>query len=152
MEILIALDLHDGQAKALADFACRLLPGLKAVHLLHVAPPDSDFVGYENDPPVMREQIAAAFHREHRLLQSIAGDLRHSGVNAKALLVQGETVPTIVAQADKLNVDLIVAGAHEHGAVYQLLLGDVAQELLRESGKPVLTVPLRALRAQTHPE
>ena len=110
--------------------------------MLHVAEPDPDFVGYEVDPAVMRTQVAEGYHREHRQLHDMVEELRERGLNAKALLIQGETVRTLIQQAEKLSVDMIVVGSHEHGALYHFLLGDVCQGLLKQSVRPVLVMPI----------
>jgi nucleotide-binding universal stress UspA family protein len=90
----------------------------------------------------MRDQVAQHFHFEHVQLQDMAGALREKGINAKALLIQGETGKTIVQQAEKLMVDMIVVGSSEHGSVYHFLLGDMIQGVLHVSGKPVLVMPV----------
>ena len=36
------------------------------LHLIHVAAPDPDFVGYSAGPPVVRDQLAEHYHHEHR--------------------------------------------------------------------------------------
>ncbi len=142
MKILIAID-NSESSKALIDRTIMLLRNaLGSVCLLHVAAPDPDFVGYTVDTPVMRDQIAKQFHVEHLQVQEMANQLRAQGVEAKALLIQGETGKTIVDHAQRLMVDLIVVGSSKHGAFYHFLLGDTIQEVLAESGKPVLVMPV----------
>jgi nucleotide-binding universal stress UspA family protein len=46
----------------------------------------------------------------------------------------------IVTQATRLRADLIVMGTHGRGSVKRLLLGSVAERVLRLAGSPVLTV------------
>ena len=142
MKVLVALDgLEDGQA--LLERTLGLLRGaLGEVWLLHVAEPDPDFVGYGIEPEVMRDQLAEGFHREHRQLQAMAEVLRARGVAAKALLVQGETVKTIVQQAGKLNADMIVVGAARHGRWRHFFTGEASQAGLHAAGLPVLLMPL----------
>ncbi len=142
MDILIAIDLSENPRKLLDTTINLLRDSLGTVWLLHVAEPDPDFVGYEADPAVMRKQVAEEFHREHRQLHGMAEELRARSLNAKALLIQGETVMTIIQQAEKLNVDLIVVGSHEHGALYHFLLGDISQGVLNKSRRPVLVMPI----------
>ncbi len=143
MDILIAIEFSENARKLLDTTISLLRDSIETVWLLHVAEPDPDFVGYEADPAVMRIQVAEGYHREHRQLHDLAEELRGRGLNAKALLVQGETVKAVIQQAEKLRVDMIVIGSHEHGALYHFLLGDVSQGILRQSGIPVLVMPIR---------
>ena len=56
----------------------------------------------------------------------------------------------IVEQADALNADLLVMGAHGRSGVERLLLGSVTERVLRLSRCPVLVVPHHA--ADPHPD
>ncbi len=142
MKILIAMDLSEN-ARQLLDQAIGLLQkALGTVWLLYVAEPEPDFVGYEVDSEVMRRQIAEEFHEKHRRLQALAEDLRANGIDARALSIQGDIVGTVVGQAGKLNVDMIVVGSRKHGVLYHFLLGDVSRGILKEAGRPVLVIPI----------
>ncbi|MFM8331315.1 MAG: universal stress protein [Candidatus Methylumidiphilus sp.] len=142
MNVLIALDLSENAAGVLDKTVGLLQGALGKVWLLHVAAPAPDFVGYEVDPEVMRQQVAEGYHREHRQLQAMAENLRARGLDATALLVQGETAKTIVQEAEKLGADMIVAGTRRHGVWRRLLLGEVDGDGLSAAGKPVLLVPV----------
>jgi len=49
----------------------------------------------------------------------------------------------VIAEAERLPADLIVLGSHGHGAVYNMLVGSVAEGIVRASAVPVLLVPAR---------
>lgn len=141
MKLLVALDLSEptdlivGEAEKLAKVMSA------QVWILHNAEPAPDVVEFRADPIAARDALAEKFHREHRQIQDIAKRLRKEGLEATALLVHGPTIETILKEASDLEVDMIVAGSHGHGAVYQLLLGSVSEGLLRKSRCPVLIVP-----------
>jgi nucleotide-binding universal stress UspA family protein len=141
MKILISVDLSDSTAKVVEkaeDFA----KGLSAeVWLLHVAAPDPDFVGYDAGPQSVRDSVAQKYHEEHRQIQAIAGQFRKKGLEATALLIQGVTADTILNEAAKLRVDMVVVGSHGRGMVRHLLVGSVSEEVIRRSLVPVLVVP-----------
>jgi nucleotide-binding universal stress UspA family protein len=109
--------------------------------LVHVAAPDPEFVGYEAGPQTVRDDRAHEIRGEHRELQSAADGLRQRGLAARALLVQGPPVKSILAEAEKLQADVIVIGSHGHGALYRALLGSVGEGVVRASQCPVLVVP-----------
>jgi nucleotide-binding universal stress UspA family protein len=129
------------------------LPDCRSAHvyLLHVAEPDPDFVGWEAGPAVVRDQIAAQFHREHREIEALAARLRGSGITVTALLIQGAIVDAVLHQADKLGASLIVVGSHGHGAAYDLLVGSVSAGVIRRAQVPVLVVPARGAGAGQPP-
>jgi nucleotide-binding universal stress UspA family protein len=111
------------------------------VHLAHVAPPEPAFVGYGAGPDLVREQVAAELRTHRKQLQDLAERLREGGIEATALMLQGPTVDTLIAESVKLQAGLIVLGSHGHGAVYDLLVGSVAEGVVKRSRVPVLLVP-----------
>ncbi len=141
MDLLVAVDFSAASSEV---FSCAktLALGLQAkLWILHVAEPDPDFVGYDPGPQTVRDAVAKKFHEEHRALQEMAEELRSAGVDAVALLVQGPTIRTILSEADKLGVDLIVVGSHGKGAVKRLLVGSTSEGVLHGANVPVLIVP-----------
>jgi len=52
----------------------------------------------------------------------------------------GQPGPTIVAFAAKLDCGQIVMGTHGMGSALQLVLGSVAQDVVRDSGAAVTVV------------
>ncbi len=141
--ILVALDFSEVTEKLLSQ-ACSLASAFAGtLRLVHVAAPDPEFVGFEVGPQSVRDQRAETLRKEHRLLQELADRVRRRGIETKAILVEGPTVETILAQADKEKADLIVTGSHGHGALYTTLLGSVSEGVLRGARCPVLVVPAR---------
>lgn len=141
MKILAAVDFSEVTERVLATLAQMSATFPTIVRLVHVAPPDPDFVGYEPGPQVVRGQVAAEHHARHQELQQMADRLRADGVEVTALLLQGATVATIIAEAERLEADLLVLGSHGRGAVHNLLVGSVAEGVVRASTVPVLLVP-----------
>jgi len=110
---------------------------------LHIAEPEPDFVGYDVGPKYERDALAEKFHKEHAELQAAADALRADDISAKALLVRGPTVETIIQEAEKFEADMIVLGSHGRGAVSRLLVGSVSEGVLREATCPIVIVPTR---------
>lgn len=143
MRLLVPVDLSEA-TDAVLEVARRTAQATHgSVWLLHVAAPDPDFVGYEAGPAVLREQVAHEYRDQHRALQAHAETLRAEGMDATALLIQGPTAATILAEARRLGADLIVMATHGHGAVFHLVVGSVSQGVLRDATIPVLLVPVR---------
>ena len=115
-------------------------PGAR-IWLLHVAEPDPSFVGYDAGPAVVRDQVAAEYRQEHRQLQACAERLRGSGVEVTPLLIQGAIADTILTEAGRLDVQLIVMGSHGYGAIAELIAGGVCKVVLKKALCPVLVIP-----------
>ncbi len=141
MKILACIDLSDS-TDIVMEKTEELAKGLSAkVWLIHNALPEPDRIEFKVDPIAAREELAEQFHVEHRQIQGLAERLREAGIDAAALLVHGDTLDTILTEADDLDVDMIVVGSHGHGAMYSLLVGAVSKGVLNKSKVPVLVVP-----------
>lgn len=143
MKLLVPLDLSEVTDRLLEIVVRTAEATGAALWLLHVAEPDPAFVGYEAGPAVVRDAVAAEVRDRNDDLQARARSLRERGFEVTALHVQGETARTILAEAARLDADLIVMGTHGHGAMFDLLVGSVSQAVLRDSVIPVLLVPVR---------
>ncbi len=143
MNILAAVDFSPVTEQVLQTLEQVAATFAAQMWLVHVAPPDPDFVGYETGPDVVRSQVAAEHRERHLQLQRLADRLRSAGVETTALLLQGPTIETVIAEAGRLSASLIVLGSHGHGAVYDLLVGSVSEGIVRAAKVPVLLVPAR---------
>jgi nucleotide-binding universal stress UspA family protein len=66
----------------------------------------------------------------------------HFGDRARwdTVILRGDPAQAIMHAADDLDADLIVMATHGHKGINRLLLGSVAEQVVRESPIPVLTV------------
>lgn len=141
MQLLVGVDLSESTEKVVkkAEEIARALSA--RVWLLHVAEPEPDFVGLEVGPQTVRDSLSKEFLGEHRQIQEIADRLQKAGLDTTGLLIQGATAETILNMTSKLNIDMIVVGSHGRGAMYQLLVGSVSEEVLHKSEIPILVIP-----------
>ena len=142
MSLLVAVDFSNVSDDQL-EIVGRLAKPNREIYLLHVAEPDPSFVGYEAGPDEVRHEVAVEFKREHEQLHDLANRLRKDGHEVNALMVQGPTVQTILAQAEKLGAEVIVVGSHGRGKLFDLAVGSVSAGVIRKSKVPVLVVPSR---------
>jgi nucleotide-binding universal stress UspA family protein len=112
------------------------------IWILHAAAPDPDFVGYDVGPQYIRDFRAKELRKEHRELQEMAEAIKAKGLEAEGLLIQGATIDTIISEAQKLQIDLIVCGHEEHGFFTKLLFGSISEGIIHRSSIPVLLVPV----------
>ncbi len=124
--ILVAVDLSDG-TKAVVDQAEQLAQKFDAmIRVVHVDPTEPD---------------AADFRERQAEVQKIGDRLWERHIVAKALLIQGPTVETILEEASRWDADLIVMGVKRGREASSCVLGAVSQGVIRDASCPVLVVP-----------
>ena len=139
--ILVPVDFSDATGAVVAR-ATDLAKALQAqITLLHVVAPEPDFVGYEPGPQSVRDTVAKHVHEEHKQLQALEKMTAGQGVPVTSLLIQGYTAEKILKECERLKSDLIVMGSHGHSALHNLLVGSVAEGVLRKASCPVVVVP-----------
>jgi len=140
--IMVAVDFNDSLGELMV-YADRLAQKFESkVWVLHVADPEPDFVGYEPGPQYIRDLKAEEYREEHRNLQEVCKNFLSEEVKAEALLIQGSTVETVMSEAQKLNIDLLIVGTHKHSFLHNLLQESVSMELIKKAEIPMLTIPI----------
>ncbi len=81
-------------------------------------------------------------------LDSIADPLRSEGVSVSTLAVTGDVADEILAAASAVGADALVVGTHGRKGFSHLLLGSVAEKLVRRSPVPVVSVRSQAPEAR----
>ncbi len=122
----VACSLARDYGAALGRFACRAPPSV--VYTEDPVPPETDLV--LKDAEKQLEQLRAPdpeFHFERRI-------------------AEGQPVEEILKAIDNLDADLVVLGTHGRTGLQRLLMGSVAEQVLRKSSCPVLTVKGEGVR------
>lgn len=80
------------------------------------------------------------------LTQAMSDPVRNQGVSAQLALEDGAAAVVVPQQADAVDADLVLLGAHGKGFLQRFMVGSTASRLLRTSRRPVLLVkePCRA--------
>jgi nucleotide-binding universal stress UspA family protein len=146
MKYLVAIDFSESMKKIIENVKLCIRNEDDQVVLLHVAEPDPDFVGYEVDTEQIRDIEAKRYHQEKCDLEAVKEDLKKAGINNKALLIQGATVETILKEAEKLSVDVIIMGSHGKNFMQRTLLGSSSTGVMHQSTLPILIVPTHSNR------
>jgi nucleotide-binding universal stress UspA family protein len=114
------------------------------LHLLHVIEQEPTYTAYGFTPdeyPVLHEFQEEAKRRAARkleeLLATVAGNLPGTSVQ----LVEDSPLHGILEYVKQTKADLVVLGSHGHGVVVSLLLGSVAEGMVRKAVVPTLIVP-----------
>lgn len=85
--------------------------------------------GIEGLGPLLADQGEQALDRAEEHIEEV-----------ERVLVEGSPGEEITAYADSEGCDLVVMGTHGRGGIDRLLLGSVAERVVRTSKTPVLTV------------
>jgi len=133
-KILVPTDLGDAAEHAL-DYALELARGTGGrVYLLHVVPLPAG--GFSELGALSREAEARLLEAHQRAVNALAEPR-----GAVAMLVRrGDPRDAIPEAAEGLDADLIVIATHGRRAISRLLLGSVAESVVRTAPCPVLTV------------
>lgn len=131
--VLVATDFEPASAAALVYGRALARAFGASLHLLHVV--ENQFLRPSPSDP------AAVKTARVRALNDRLTPADRTELNARAVLeVSDETAHTIVTYARNEKIDLIVMGTHGRSAVSQLLVGSVAELVVRLAPCPVLTV------------
>jgi nucleotide-binding universal stress UspA family protein len=95
-------------------------------------------------PSVLRDLWAATQEAARRNLKRLASSPQGKGVRIATLLAEGPASAAIVRAAKKNRVDLVVMGTHGRTGVQRLLMGSVADRVIRTASCPVLVVGSRS--------
>lgn len=138
-KILVGVDFSAHSGRAL-DRALELARTVGAeVHALHTCPLLAYALGDEHpDAPDFEHRVHARVDEElARLRERVAA----SGATLHTHRVDGSPGPQVAAFADQIGADLIVVGTHGRTGFDRVLLGSVAERVLRLAHVPVLAVP-----------
>lgn len=130
--------LHPTDFSEHSEFAFRLACALARDYnarliLLHVTPPPMVVYGGGAVPPDPWPSSAEAKAK----LRELEGHAHH--VRVESQVMEGDPVDMILRAAEETHSDVIVMGTHGRTALARLLLGSVAELVLRKAPCPVLT-------------
>lgn len=143
--ILVALDGSDT-----SELALRQAIELARVHgarlrLLHVI----DELGVKLEPARTLDDFwRAARQAGERILDRARARALKAGIEPETKLLEMGTLgalvrrvaTAIVAESERWRADLVVIGTHGHRGLSKLVLGSVADGVVRSCGRPVLTI------------
>lgn len=139
--IVMAADFSDASERALAHavaIAGKFNAELALVHA--IAPEPREPVPMDPRPREMdRERIEA----EHGM-QRLELEMELKALGHRTVIERGSVWSVLSSLIDREHPDLLVLGTHGRGAVSKIVLGSVAEEVLRLAPCPVFTVGPKA--------
>lgn len=137
-DILVPTDGSSGVERAIRHAVDLAAVHDATVHLLYVV----NTAAYGTVPmETSWEGITDVLHDEGEAALERARDICEGGnCPVSVAMVDGSPSSEIVRYAAENDCDLIVMGTHGRGGLNRLLLGSVAERVVRQSEVPVLTV------------
>lgn len=135
--ILVAVDRNGASMRALS-YGVRLARSVGAqLTLLHSYDAEAHAPLADLPPQVPTEELRATAERE---VASLVATLRQHGVEAKSVVRGGPPANEILAATREVEADLVVLGTHGRRGLSRLVLGSVAEQVVRRSSVPVVTL------------
>ena len=135
--ILVATDLSD--LDHLMPFALEQA-GETGAHLilLHALPPSAVFGADASGMPYFDK--GSALETAHEMLRPWCEVAARRGIRCDALVREGHSIQQIAAAVDQFKADRVLLGTRSRSKIGKLLLGSVAEQVLRSVYLPVMTV------------
>ena len=141
--ILHATDFSTASRPALAKAIALARQNRAPLTIVHALPPPIIPVGGEIAyvPPGTYEAIdQSARQYARKQLAALTARARKAGVRATALLLDGTPHDQIARAARRARADVVVIGTHGRTGLAKVLMGSVAERVVRFAPCPVLTV------------
>ncbi|WP_435346173.1 universal stress protein [Haloarchaeobius sp. HRN-SO-5] len=137
--VLVAYD-ESPQAKKALDLAIREFGDAK-LSVLHIIDPAEAGSGRRFSLPTFpQEWYENAREDANRQLAEASDLATEAGLEVETAVVVGRTARSIVEYAEENDCDHIVTGSHGRSGVSRILLGSVAETVIRRSPVPVTVV------------
>ncbi|MCI0527854.1 MAG: universal stress protein [Nitrospira sp.] len=146
-KILVATDFSD-YAKEALDYAVYLAKNLEAeIYLVHVF--EIQFFIHAGVSPSIQPEVYKWIERSKievsKMLKALVETVQQEGVKTSSILKEGTPFLEILKTAKEVSADLIVLGTHGRTGLSHVMMGSVAERVVRKSTCPVFTVRPKTL-------
>lgn len=114
------------------------------LHLLHVIEPEPTYTAYGFTPdefPAIHTFHEETRTRAQKTLDDAAAKVATAHLKPVTHLGDGSPLHVLETMVKDLGADLVILGSHGHNVVASLLLGSVAEGMVRKSIVPTLVIP-----------
>ena len=143
-KIIVAVDFSNATPGVL-QMATSLAKAYGAnLELLHVIEPEPSYTAYGFTPdefPAMNAFHEEAQRRATTKLEEFLTEVRKEVPAANSHMTEGSPLHALLARVAESQADFVVIGSHGHGVIASLLLGSVAEGMVRKASVPTLVVP-----------
>ena len=118
--------------------------------LFHVVEPEPSYTAYGFTPdefPALHAYQDEAKRRAQSQLEELLVQVRAELPDATSQMAEGSPLHALLDYVKESGADMLVLGSHGHGVIASLLLGSVAEGMVRKAAVPTLIVPATAEEA-----
>jgi nucleotide-binding universal stress UspA family protein len=142
--IVVAVDFSNATAGVLDMAATQAKAFGAQLRLFHVVEPEPSYTAYGFTPdefPALHAYQEEAKRRAATKLDDLLVQAKISLPDATSQIAEGSPLHALLDYVKESGADLVVLGSHGHGAIASLLLGSVAEGMVRKATVPTLIVP-----------
>ena len=141
-KILIAID-YDQTAQKVAEKGFSLAKAMNAkITLLHViSKPVLYYNSYMATVPLQIKNESELNAASQKFLDKTKNDLGDETI--QTLIKEGDTAESIMESAKELKADIIVIGTHSRKWLENILMGSVAENVLKHTNLPLFIIPTK---------
>jgi len=134
--VLLPVD-KSSHARRACDLAVELFPDSTLVLLHVIDPAEASFSAEAAVPNIPKGWYEQEKERAEHHFDEITDHVADSGIETERLIEVGKPAQTIVDTIEEADIDHVVMGSHGRKGVSRLLLGSVAETVVRRSPVPV---------------
>jgi nucleotide-binding universal stress UspA family protein len=146
-KIVVAVDFSNATPGVLEMAASLANAHHAELELFHVIEPEPSYTAYGFTPdefPAMNAFQEEAKRRATRKLEELLATVRAEVPQATSQMAEGSPLHALLDHVKTSGADFVVVGSHGHGVIASLLLGSVAEGMVRKAEVPTLVVPAMA--------
>lgn len=138
-KIVCALDLSE-HSRQVAEYATMLakMSGASIV-AVYAAPTLTQYTGFHVPPNTIDSFVGEIVSGAEKAMADFVAE-HFPDVQVKAEVVVGYAAEEILSLAKNEDADLIVMGTHGRKGIDRILFGSVAEKVVKNSSRPVLTI------------
>ena len=144
--IVVAVDFSNATAGVL-QMASGLAKAFGAqLRLFHVVEPEPSYTAYGFTPdefPALHAYQEEAKRRATTKLEESLAKVAPDLPDSVCQIAEGSPLHALLDYVKECNADMVVLGSHGHGVIASLLLGSVAEGMVRKATVPTLIVPAK---------
>jgi nucleotide-binding universal stress UspA family protein len=115
--------------------------------LFHVVEPEPSYTAYGFTPdefPALHAYQEEAKRRAAEKLEALLESMKVGLPDTTTQIAEGSPLHCLLEYVKESGADFVVLGSHGHGVIASLLLGSVAEGMVRKAAVPTLIVPAAA--------
>ncbi len=116
------------------------------LRLFHVVEPEPSYTAYGFTPdefPALHAYQEEAKRRATAKLEELLAEVKPGLNDAVCQIAEGSPLHSLLDYVKECGADFVVLGSHGHGVIASLLLGSVAEGMVRKATVPTLIVPAK---------